>query len=124
MFDRIVGKTKSVVNTRFFLRIFFPAHFDHWKLRKSLLVGGGGGGGENDSSVNLLRSLTIWFSVNNSCGDLICLNMMGSSIQMASSILNVNPGSHLKAKKCFKKEFKLERNLKISSKFVKFYGLS
>ena len=24
---------KKVANTRFFLRIFFPAHFDHWKLR-------------------------------------------------------------------------------------------
>ena len=43
------------MDTRFFLRIFFPAHFDHWKLRKSfLVVGGGGGGGENDSSVNSL----------------------------------------------------------------------
>ena len=73
---------------------------------------------------NLKIGQILWFSANNSCGDLICLNMMGSSIQMASSILDVNPGSHLKAKKCFKKEFKLERNLKISSKFVKFYGLS
>ena len=45
-------KTKNVVNFRFFLRIFFPAHFAHWKLRKSFLVVGGGG--ENDSSVNSL----------------------------------------------------------------------
>ena len=30
--DRIVQKTKTVVNTRFFLRIFFPAYFDHWRL--------------------------------------------------------------------------------------------
>ena len=28
--DKIVQKTKNVVNSRFFLRIFFPAHFDHW----------------------------------------------------------------------------------------------
>ena len=47
--DKIEQKTKNVVNTGFFLRIFFPTHFDHWKLRKSLLVVGGGG--ENDSSV-------------------------------------------------------------------------
>ena len=31
--DKIVQKTKNVVNFRFFLRIFFPAHFYHWKLR-------------------------------------------------------------------------------------------
>ena len=43
--DKIVQKTKNVVNFRFFLRIFFPAHFDHRKLRKSFMVGGGGGGG-------------------------------------------------------------------------------
>ena len=36
--DKIDQKTKVGQNTRFFLRIFFPAHFDHWKLRKSLLV--------------------------------------------------------------------------------------
>ena len=24
---------KKVANTRFFLRIFSPAHFDHWKLK-------------------------------------------------------------------------------------------
>ena len=36
--DKIVQKTKNVVNSRFFLRIFFPAHFNHWKLRKSLLL--------------------------------------------------------------------------------------
>ena len=53
MSDKIVQKTKNVVDTRFFLRIFFPAHFDHCKLRKSFLVVGGGGG-ENDSSVNSL----------------------------------------------------------------------
>ena len=28
--DKIVQKTKNVVNSRFFLRIFFPAHLDHW----------------------------------------------------------------------------------------------
>ena len=26
---KIVQKTKNVVDTRFFLRIFFPAHLDH-----------------------------------------------------------------------------------------------
>ena len=41
--DKIVQKIKNVVNSRFFLRIFFPAHFDHRKLRKSFMVGGGGG---------------------------------------------------------------------------------
>ena len=46
-------KIAHVVNTRFFLRIFFPAHFDHWKLRKSFwwVVVVGGGGGKNDSRV-------------------------------------------------------------------------
>ena len=27
--DKIVQKIKNVVDTRFFLRIFFPAHLDH-----------------------------------------------------------------------------------------------
>ena len=40
--DKIDQKTKNVVNTRFFLRIFFPAHFDHRKLRKSFMVVVGG----------------------------------------------------------------------------------
>ena len=31
--DKIDQKTKKVANTRFFLRIFSPAHFDHWKLK-------------------------------------------------------------------------------------------
>ena len=39
--DKIVQKIKNVVNSRFFLRIFFPAHFDHKMLRKSFIVGGG-----------------------------------------------------------------------------------
>ena len=30
--DKIVQKTKNVVNTRFFLRIFSPAYFNHWRL--------------------------------------------------------------------------------------------
>ena len=47
--DKIAQKTKNVVNTRVFLRIFFPAHFDYWTLRKSLLVVVVGG--KNDSSV-------------------------------------------------------------------------
>ena len=51
MSDKIDKKTKNVVDTRFFLRIFFPAHFGHWKLRKSLLVVGGGWVVKNDSSV-------------------------------------------------------------------------
>ena len=37
--DKIDQKTKNVVNTRFFLRIFFSAHFDHRKLRKSFMGG-------------------------------------------------------------------------------------
>ena len=49
--DKIDQKTKVGQNTRFFLRIFFPAHFDHWKLRKSFWWWWVGGGGENDSSV-------------------------------------------------------------------------
>ena len=32
--DKIDQKMKVGQNTRFFLRIFFPAHFDHWKLRR------------------------------------------------------------------------------------------
>ena len=40
--DKIDQKTKVSQNTSFFLRIFFPAHFDHWKLRKSFFVVGGG----------------------------------------------------------------------------------
>ena len=50
--DKIDQDTKNFVNTRFFLRIFFLAHFDHWKLRKSfwwwwwVVVGG-----KNDSRV-------------------------------------------------------------------------
>ena len=40
MSDKIDLKTKDGQNTRFFLRIFFPAHFDHWKLRKSFMGGG------------------------------------------------------------------------------------
>ena len=31
--DKIDQKTKVGQNTRFFLRFFSPAHFDHWKLR-------------------------------------------------------------------------------------------
>ena len=31
--DEIDHKTKIGQNTRFFLKIFSPAHFDHWKLR-------------------------------------------------------------------------------------------
>ena len=41
MSDEIDQKTKVGQNTRLFLRFFSPAHFDHWKLRKSLMVGGG-----------------------------------------------------------------------------------
>ena len=53
MSDKIDQKTKVGQNNRFFLRIFFPTHFDYQKLRKSFWwwVGGDGGGGENDSSV-------------------------------------------------------------------------
>ena len=50
--DKIDQKTKVGQNTRYFLRIFFPAYFDHWKLRKSLLVVVVVVvGGKNDSSV-------------------------------------------------------------------------
>ena len=52
MSDEIDQKTKVGQNTRFFLRFFSPAHFDHQKLRKSFWWWvGGGGGGKNDSSV-------------------------------------------------------------------------
>ena len=33
MLNEIDQKTKVDQNTRFFLRFFSPAHFDHWKLR-------------------------------------------------------------------------------------------
>ena len=46
MSDKIVQKIKNVVNSRFFLRIFSPAHLDYRKLilsaAKSFRVGGGG----------------------------------------------------------------------------------
>ena len=32
MSDEIDQKAKNVVNIKFFLRIFSPAHFNHWKL--------------------------------------------------------------------------------------------
>ena len=32
MYDEIDQKIKYVKSTRFFLRFFSPAHFDHWKL--------------------------------------------------------------------------------------------
>ena len=38
--DEVDQKTKVGKNTRFFLRFFFPAHFDHWKLRKPACVPG------------------------------------------------------------------------------------
>ena len=38
--DEIDQKTKYVKSTRFFLRFFSPAHFDHWKLRWSACVPG------------------------------------------------------------------------------------
>ena len=41
---KIVQKIKNVVNSRFFLRIFSPAHLDYRKLRKSFMVGGWVGG--------------------------------------------------------------------------------
>ena len=47
--DKIDQKTKNVVNTGFFLRLFFPTHFDHQKLRKSFWWWWVGG--ENDSRV-------------------------------------------------------------------------
>ena len=45
MSDKIVQKTKNVVNSRFFLRIFFSAHLDHWFHSEKFSGGGGGGGG-------------------------------------------------------------------------------
>ena len=64
---------------------------------------------------NLKIGQILCFFANNSCGDLIFSTLMGSSIQMASSLLDINPGGHLEAKNWFKN--KLE-----TSKFVKFYG--
>ena len=64
---------------------------------------------------NLKIGLILCFSATNSCGDLICSTMMGSSIQMASCLLDVNPGSHLEAKYCFKKELEAVRKLKMAS---------
>ena len=40
MSDKIDQKTKVGQNTRFFLRIFFPTHFDDWKLRQPTYVPG------------------------------------------------------------------------------------
>ena len=44
MSDKIVQKTKNVVNSRFFLRIFFSAHLDHW-FHSEKFSGGGWVGG-------------------------------------------------------------------------------
>ena len=63
-----------------------------------------------------------WFSANNSCCDLICSTILGSSIQMASSLRDVNPGGHLKAKNWLKNKLEAVRNLKMAWKLVKFYG--
>ena len=46
--DKIVQKTKNVVNTRFFLRFFPPAHFDHWKLKYPACVPGDHGTSVSD----------------------------------------------------------------------------
>ena len=42
--NKIVQKTKNVVNSRFFLRIFFPAHLDY-RFHSEKLSGWVGGGG-------------------------------------------------------------------------------
>ena len=62
---------------------------------------------------NLKIGQILWFFANNSCGDLICSTIMGSSIQMASSLLDVNPGGHLEAKNWFRNKLEAVRNLKI-----------
>ena len=41
--DKIVQKTKNVVDTRFFLRIFSPAHLDH-RIHSEKFSGGWVGG--------------------------------------------------------------------------------
>ena len=38
--DKIDQKTKVGQNTRFILRVFFPTHFDDWKLRQPTCVPG------------------------------------------------------------------------------------
>ena len=65
--DKIDPKTKNVVDTGFFLRIFFPTHFDHWKLRKSFLGGWWWWVVKNDSSVIALvkESKLLTFSYLN-----------------------------------------------------------
>ena len=62
------------------------------------------------------------FFANNSYCSLICPTMMGSTIQMASSPLDVNPGGHLEANNWFSYQLEAVRNLKMASKLVKFEG--
>ena len=64
---------------------------------------------------NIKIGQILCFFVNNSCGDLICSTMMGSSIQMTSCLLDVNPGGHLEAKYCFQNELEAVRKLKMAS---------
>ena len=64
--DKIDQKTKNVVNTGFFLRIFFPTHFDHWKLRKSFWVGGWWWWKSDSSVISLVKeSKLLTFSYLN-----------------------------------------------------------
>ena len=67
--NKIDQKTKNVVNTRFFLRIFFPAHFDHWMLRKSFLVVVVGCVGDSSAISLVKESRLLTFSKLNE-GDL------------------------------------------------------
>ena len=71
---------------------------------------------------NLKIGQILWFSTNNSCGDLICTTIMGSSIQMASSLLDVNPGSHLKATNFFKNELEAVRNPPPKKPYLNFFN--
>ena len=48
--DEIDQKMKVGQNTRFFLRFFSPAHFDHWKLRQASCAPGDQG--DNGTSVS------------------------------------------------------------------------
>ena len=46
-------KKKVGQNTRFFLRFFFPAHFDHWKLSLPVCLVTSGDHGDHGTSVSV-----------------------------------------------------------------------
>ena len=63
--DEIDQKTKVGQNTWFFLRFFFPAHFDHWMLRYTACVPGDHGDHGTNVSDEIVQKMKVgqntWF---------------------------------------------------------------